>query len=51
MTTDGERLFDLITVHCFACPHVVERADPIEAHDAMEEHYRDVHAKLIASLV
>lgn len=41
----------LIVVHCFACPHRVERADPDAAHDAMEAHYREVHGPLIASIV
>lgn len=41
---------DVFTVHCFTCPHTVERATPDEAHDAMEEHYRAKHATLIHRL-
>lgn len=41
----------LVTVHCFACPHTVESADPNEAHNAMEVHYRAAHSALIASII
>lgn len=54
MPQDGtQTVLDLgtITVHCFACPHRVERSSPAEAHDAMEEHYAAAHADLIARLV
>lgn len=42
---------DTITVHCFTCPHTVERATPSGAHDAMEEHYRAKHGRLISRIV
>jgi len=45
------RLFNLITVHCFACPHVVQAVTPDEAHDLMERHYTERHAVLIRRLV
>lgn len=44
------RLFDLITVHCFACPHTVEGTSPDEAHDLMEAHYSEKHSLLIRCL-
>ena len=44
-------LWDTITVHCFACDHTVEDPNPQQAHDAMEAHYRSVHAELIARMI
>jgi hypothetical protein len=44
-------LWDTITVHCFACDHTVEDPSPQQAHDAMEAHYRSVHAELIARMI
>lgn len=40
----------VVTVRCvFACPAaVVESFDPWAAHEAMEAHYRDAHAEVIA---
>ena len=43
-------LFDVITVHCFTCPHVERGVSPQAAHDQMEQHYAEEHAKLIRSL-
>lgn len=50
--TSTQLAFDLnlVVVHCFTCPHSVARTDPNEAHDAMEAHYRDRHAVLIARI-
>ena len=52
MSTD-EPTLDLgaIRVHCFACPHWVERFDPGAAHDEMERHYEEAHAALIDRMV
>lgn len=44
------RAAQLITVHCFTCPHVERGATPQDAHDLMEGHYAARHALLIASL-
>jgi hypothetical protein len=44
-------LFDLITVHCFTCPHIERALTPQAAHDQMEAHYRAEHAALIARIV
>ena len=44
-------LFDVITVHCFACPHKVSDPTPQGAHDLMEQHYASKHAELIARIV
>lgn len=44
-------LFDVITVHCFACPHKVSDPTPQGAHDLMEAHYAAEHARLIARLI
>lgn len=43
-------LFDIITVHCFACRHVAQAVTPQEAHDAMERHYEEAHAALLRRL-
>lgn len=43
-------LFPAFTVHCFACPRAVVEATPTDAHDAMEHHYANNHAALIARL-
>ena len=41
-------LFPVVTVHCFACPHVVSDPSPRGAHDLMETHYRRDHAAVLA---
>lgn len=43
-------LFPLIAVGCFTCPHTIRDIDPDAAHVAMERHYTDRHAQLIARL-
>lgn len=49
-TAQGGKADRMITVHCFACSHCVERPSPSEAHDAMEAHYVLAHGPLIARL-
>ena len=44
-------LFDVITVHCFTCPHVERGVSPQAAHDQMEAHYAERHGALIRYLV
>lgn len=48
-----ERLFEVITVHCFWawCPHTVASLDPVEAHDLMEAHYAERHQAAIVRIV
>lgn len=41
----------LITVRCIYCGHVEEGTTPTEAHDRMEEHYRERHRTEIARAV
>lgn len=43
-------LLPVIAVHCFTCPHTVRDTNAPAAHDAMERHYTDRHAHLIARL-
>jgi len=43
---------ELITVHCFfGCPYVAQSVDPQPAHDLMEQHYTEKHAKQIDRIV
>lgn len=44
-------LFDVLTAHCFTCPHTETGVDPDAVHDAMEAHYETEHARLITHLV
>jgi hypothetical protein len=37
-------------VHCFTCPKVIRSFSSADAHDLMEQHYRDKHAALIHRL-
>lgn len=46
-----DALFDVITVHCFTCPHVERGVSPQAAHDQMEAHYAAEHGALIRSIV
>ena len=46
-----EALFELITVHCFTCPHIELGVSPQAAHDQMEAHYAAGHAALIRAIV
>lgn len=41
---------DVVTVHCFTCPHSVTAATPDDAHRLMEWHYASRHAALIAAI-
>jgi hypothetical protein len=51
MTVQSTLDLGLITVHCFACPHVEVGVSPDDAHDCMERHYVAAHAALIGRLV
>ena len=42
----------IITVHCFfGCPYVAQSAAPQPAHDLMERHYAEKHAKQIDRII
>lgn len=49
--TQHELPLGLITVHCFACPASVQGSTPDRAHEAMEAHYAEKHARLIGQIV